>query len=665
MCGIAGAWWRGGQRREAARAAVAAMTARLHHRGPDARDLWIDAEAGIALGHARLSILDLSPAGAQPMVSASGRHVIVFNGEIYNHMELRGELASRGAVPAWHGSSDTETLLALIEQHGVEAALARAEGMFALAVWDRGERTLTLARDRIGEKPLYFGHADGGLVFGSELKALRAAPGFVADLEPASVAAYLRQSYVPEPHCIYRGVRKVEPGCVMRIADPATAMSVQARRYWSLGAVISEARPLAGDQAALTEAAESCLTEVVRSQMLSDVPLGCFLSGGIDSSLIAALMARVAGDVRTFAIGFEDPRFNEAPHARAVADHLGTRHTEFTVTEADALRVVSELPQVYDEPFADSSQIPTLLLARLTRCHVTVALSGDGGDEVFGGYNRHTLGPRMLRWGRRTPAPLRRAVGASLQALQRAGMNEGSALRAIARRLGLPVTTVDKLARLGRAFGGASDLPSLYDSLTSTCDDPQGLMARPAAAARGRSLDAFAHLAPAEWLMAADTMTYLPGDLLVKVDRAAMSASLETRAPFLDRRVVELAWRLPLSARIEGPTGKRVLRDILDRHVPRSLVERPKQGFAIPLDRWLRGPLKAWAGDLLSGPALRDAGVLDSGAVGRLWSAHQAGSGNHGAALWSVLMLQAWLDAGGVSAPPRTERPAHVVSLGV
>ncbi len=649
MCGISGIWWPEGRRQEEAEAVAAGMAARLHHRGPDACGVWADGAAGIALGHARLSILDLSPAGAQPMASASGRLVLVFNGEIYNHLELRRELDAAGAAPAWRGHSDTETLLAGFEHWGVERTLQRADGMFAIGLWNRAERSLMLARDRIGEKPLYWGHAGRALVFASELKALRALPGFAPEIEPASVASFLRLSYVPEPHSIYRDVRKVEPGAYLRLTGPGDEAAGPVR-YWSLAGAIAAAEPLHKEPSALADTVEACLCEVIGSQMLSDVPLGCFLSGGIDSSLTAALMTNAArGPVRTYAIGFEDARFNEAPHARRVAEHLGTEHTEFIVTEADALGLVDDLPHIYDEPFADPSQIPTILLARLTRQHVTVALSGDGGDEIFGGYNRYTFGPRLLAWGRRLPGPARRAAGRSVAALQQTGTSEDSWLRPAARGLGLPVTTVDKLSRFGRAFADAGDVAALYRGLVSTNDAAASLMAAPSAEAASRllGLKDGKDLAPAEWMMAADTLTYLPGDVLVKVDRAAMSASLETRAPFLDRRVVELAWRLPLSARVNGRIGKRILRDILDRHVPREIIERPKQGFAMPLDSWLRGALKDWAGDLLAPAAVKKAGLLDADAVGRLWSAHQSGRDNAGLALWSVLMLHGWMAMGG------------------
>ena len=643
MCGIAGIWWANGQSKETAEAVAAAMTAQLHHRGPDASGVWCRPEAGIALGHARLSILDLSAAGAQPMASASGRYVIVFNGEIYNHLELREELEASADAPCWRGRSDTETLLALIECHGIAEALHRATGMFALALWDNSDRSLTLARDRIGEKPLYFGRAGRALVFASELKAICAAPGFEAEIDPASVAAYLRHAYVPEPHCIYRAVRKIEPGTFVRLTNPSEVESARQTPFWSLRSVIANADPL-DNTPDLTERVETCLTDVVRSQMLSDVPLGCFLSGGIDSSLIAALMTRTAsGPVRTYAIGFEDARFNEAPHARRVAEHLGTEHTEFTVTESDALELIEDLPRIYDEPFSDTSQVPTTLLAQITRQHVTVALSGDGGDEVFGGYNRYLFGPRLLRWGQQLPGGVRRAAGRSMQSLQRAGVSERSWLRPVARGLGMPLNTVDKLSRFGHAFSHAGDLEGLYRGLVSSNDAPCDLMAAPFAEAASRELgETGRDLSPAEWMMATDTLTYLPGDILVKVDRAAMSSSLETRAPYLDRRVLELAWRLPLATRVDGGNGKCVLRQILDRHVPRSIMERPKQGFTIPMDRWLRGPLRELAGDLTTPASLRRTGLLDAEAVGRLWTAHQDGRDNAGLALWSVIMLQLW-----------------------
>jgi asparagine synthase (glutamine-hydrolysing) len=420
MCGIAGIWWPEGRGQADAEAVVSAMASTLHHRGPDARGVWADATAGIALGHARLSILDLSPAGAQPMASPSGRHVIVFNGEIYNHRELRQDLEAAGAAPVWRGHSDTETLLALVDRYGIGATLERATGMFALAVWDRAERTLTLARDRIGEKPLYFGRAGSALVFASELKALRAAPGFQAEIEPASVAAFLRFGYVPGPASIWRDVHKLAPGTYLKFRQPSESPLPQT--YWSLGDVVKrgQAAQLSGGWNAICDKTETVLADVVESQLISDVPVGVFLSGGIDSSLVTALAcSRCLTQVRTFSIGFEKAGFDESHYARAVAAHLGTYHTELKVTESDALSVIPELPTIYDEPFADSSQIPTTMLSRLTREYVTVALSGDGGDEIFGGYNRHVEGPALARRLNCLPSIVRRTAGWSARIMDR------------------------------------------------------------------------------------------------------------------------------------------------------------------------------------------------------------------------------------------------------
>lgn len=662
MCGIAGIWWRGKRREAELRNAAIRMADAIRHRGPDAGGSWVDEEAGIALGHRRLSILDLSPAGAQPMMSPSGRYVLAFNGEIYNHLELRTRLAAEGQASRSRGHSDTETLLASIDVWGLAPTLERANGMFALALWDRSTRRLTLARDRLGEKPLYYGWCGGAFAFGSELKALMAFPGFDNGLDQSAIAAFLRYSYVPDPASIFCDVFKLPAGCTLSL-DHAGARPAPVP-YWSLEEVArkgSSARLQDGYES-LVEQVKTCLSDVVRSQMLSDVPLGCFLSGGIDSSLIAALMQKIADQpVRTFSIGFEDARFNEAPHARRIAEHLGTRHTEFIVTEADALAVIRDLPGIYDEPFSDSSQIPTVLLSRLTRQHVTVALSGDGADEIFGGYNRYTLVPQLWRLVARVPAPGRRALGRVIGAMQAIGVREHSWLRSAARQLRLPVTTADKLSRIGSALERADDVASLYREIVSTCPEPSALLAHPCCEMKAPLDGAPGTLLwDAEWMMAQDAVTYLPGDILVKVDRAAMSASLETRAPFLDRRVVELAWQLPLSAKIKGGVGKRILRDILDRHVPRQLMERPKQGFAIPLDRWLRGELREWAGDMLSKEALARTGVFNGKSVTRLWEGHQKGRDNAGAQLWSALMLQMWLARrdSRASTPARAEMSA-------
>ena len=646
MCGIAGRWVLRRQAGVDARRVVRGMADAIRHRGPDAADEWVDDQTGIALAHRRLSILDLSPAGAQPMADVTGRFVIVFNGEIYNHLDLRRGLEDECAVSAWRGHSDTETLLAAVASWGVQRALDRVCGMFAFALWDRSARSLTLARDRLGEKPLYYGWSNGALIFGSELKALLACPGFDNAIDDQAIAAFLRFSYVPEPTTIFQGIRKLPPGHFLTIMSPSDTQDPQP--YWSLEAIALEGAraPLDDDYSTLCDRVEARLKEVVSSQTLSDVPLGCFLSGGVDSSLVAALMQSGSSrKIRTFSIGFEDARFNEAAHARRVAAHLGSEHTDFIVTEADALSVVPDLPNIYDEPFADPSQIPTVLLARLTRQHVTVALSGDGGDEIFGGYNRYIFAPSLWRFAAMVPGHCRRMAGRALKASQAFGAREHSLLRLSARGLGLPVTTIDRLSKFGAAIECAQDFRGLYYEIVSTFPDPAAVLLERVTPAEGTHLKAATDelLKPEEWMMATDSVTYLPGDILVKVDRAAMSASLETRAPFLDRRVVELAWRLPLGAKIDGRIGKRILRDILCRHVPRKLQERPKQGFAIPLDRWLRGDLREWAETLLGSEQIVATGVFDPRKVQDLWQDHQLMRDNVGPRLWAILTIQSWL----------------------
>ena len=646
MCGIAGLWIPRARPAADARRDARSMASAISHRGPDGGDEWIDEQTGVALAHRRLSILDLSPAGAQPMRDISERFVIVFNGEIYNHLDLRRSFEDEGATPVWRGHSDTETLLAAIASWGVQRTLDRVCGMFAFALWDRSTRSLTLARDRLGEKPLDDGWSNGTFLFGSELKALLAYPGFDNAIDHEAVAAFLRLSYVPDPATIFQGIRKLRPGYFLRLASASAAPEPQP--YWSLEAVILEGgrESLTDDYSALCDRVEACLKDVVASQMLSDVPLGCFLSGGVDSSLVAALMqAGSRQKVHTFSIGFADERFNEAVHARQVAAHLGTEHTEFIVTEVDALSIVRDLPKIYDEPFADPSQIPTVLLSRLTRQHVTVALSGDGGDEIFGGYNRYTFAPSLWRVAATVPNFGRRAAERALMALQALGASEYSLLRSSACYFGLPSTTIDKLSKFGGAIGRAQDFKGLYREIVSTFPDPAAVLLGPATEPEGTRLGAAAEklLGREEWMMAMDAITYLPGDILVKVDRAAMSASLETRAPFLDRRVVELAWRLPLGAKIEGRIGKRILRDILYRYVPRELMERPKQGFAIPLDQWLRGELREWAENLLCQKEISATGVFDPTKVEALWRDHQLKKDNAGWRIWAILMLQSWL----------------------
>jgi asparagine synthase (glutamine-hydrolysing) len=630
------------------------MAGSLLHRGPDAEGFWRDDDTGVGLAHRRLSILDLSPAGAQPMQSASGRYVLIYNGEIYNHLSIRHGLEERKAAPKWRGHSDTETLLAAIEHWGLEETLKRAYGMFALALWDRKERTLFLARDRIGEKPLYYGWSGGAFLFGSEVKALRAFPDFRPELNIEAISAFLRFSYVPAPHSIYHNIYKLRPGHILRIATADRNCSPEPFPYWNLKMVAEQRaaeRATSRGYGDLVTWTEELLGDVVQSQMLSDVPLGVFLSGGIDSSLVTALMqSRASNPVRSFSIGFDVDRFNEADHARAIANHFGTDHTEFTVTEADALDLIPDQPQIFDEPFADSSQLPTILLSHLTRQKVTVALSGDGGDEMFGGYNRHIFAPILWQRLGTLPKAARQFVSVGASAAQWLATGQGAApLSRLGNSLGLPVTAIDRLSKFGGAIGRAGDFCGFYRELVSTWPEPGRLMQQSGEASsildEPDRLPKRAELA--EELMALDALSYLPDDIMVKVDRSSMSCSLETRAPLLDSRVIEHAWSLPLSAKIDGRTGKRILRDVLARHMPRELFERPKQGFAIPLDAWLRGRLKDWAGDLLSQSAIKKHGLLNAAEVDKTWRAHQSGRDNAGARLWTVLMLQSWLESEG------------------
>ncbi|TMW71333.1 asparagine synthase (glutamine-hydrolyzing) [Thauera sp. UPWRP] len=660
MCGISGfALARAGAEGEVLRATVGAMAAAIRHRGPDDCGAWADARAGVALGHARLAIIDLSPAGHQPMVSPAGRYVIAFNGEIYNHLELRAALEAAGAAPAWRGHSDTETLLAGFEHWGVEETLQRAVGMFAIALWDAQARMLTLARDRFGEKPLYFGWAGQGaeraFVFGSELKSLRAYAGFDASVCREALAQYLRFTYVPAPLSIYQGVYKLPPGCLLTIEGPPPAQAPQTpllpeanhgslslRRWWSLAGAVEDGarRPLAADEA--LPALTARLQEAVRIQSLADVPLGAFLSGGVDSATIVALMqAQARRPVQTFTIGFEEAGFDESPHARAVAQHLGTDHHELFVSAADSREVIPRLPWMYDEPFADSSQVPTHLVCQSARRHVAVALSGDAGDELFGGYNRYFWGPRLWRRMAVLPYGLRQGAARTLQAVAPARWD------ALLGAAGV-VRPGEKLHKLGRALQGARTVDDLYANLVGEWPQGHGLVRGADGAATQampwpeRGLDD-----AAARMMYQDAMTYLPDDILCKVDRAAMAVSLETRVPFLDHRVAELAWRLPMEMKVRGGVGKWALRQVLYQHVPRELIERPKAGFAIPIGQWLRGPLRAWAETLLDERRLEVEGYYRAAPIRTIWREHLSGSRDWTPRLWTVLMFQAWLEAQG------------------
>ncbi len=630
MCGISGLWDRAqgagnGACERSLVAAATGMTDALAHRGPDGAAVWTDAPAGLALGHRRLSILDLSAAGDQPMVSRDGRWVLVYNGEIYNAPEIARDL--RGPL---RGHCDTEVLLEACARWGVEATLPRLAGMFAFALWDRRDRELWLVRDRLGIKPLAYAWQDERLLFASDLTGLRAAPGFRAEVEPAAVAGYLRRGCVPAPLTILAGVRKLPPGHLLRV--PAVG-APQLSAWWSL-----EALPAPGSGGVpddLDDRLAALLDRVVRQHLASDVPLGAFLSGGIDSSLVVATMARVAeAPVHTFSIGFADPAYDEAAHAKAIARHLGTRHTELILEPAHAHDVIPRLPEIYDEPFADASQIPTFLVCRLARQAVTVALSGDGGDEGFAGYTRHTAIDRLWRRAGALPPGLRGLGAGALTAVSPAVWDTlGQALPARLR----PRQLGDKLHKLARLLGEDS-LAGMYRQSLGHWPDPSALIAAPEpgfALARPPE-DRIAHL---RWL---DMAGYLPDDILTKVDRAGMAVSLEARVPLLDHRVVEFAWSLPSRALIADGQGKQPLRRLLARHLPRALFERPKMGFELPLGAWLRGPLRDWAEDLLSETALQDTGLVDPLRVRAAWSRHLGGRVNAQGQLWSVLMLQAW-----------------------
>ena len=660
MCGLAGFLSREACGTGPASTLLAGMAQQLIHRGPDGGGQWSDAAAGVGLAHRRLAILDLSEAGHQPMTSACGRLVLAFNGEIYNHTDLRSELEACGQAPRWRGHSDTETLLAAIAAWGLATTLPRLIGMFALALWDREHRQLSLARDRFGEKPLYYAVGRGAsgqplLLFGSELPALMVHPGYDRSIDRRACALYLRHAYVPAPWSIHGQTRKLGAGTWLQLQahDLGRSVAALAQRqqpYWSAldCAIQARAQPFAGNVEQATDAVEQALSRAVRRQRLSDVPLGAFLSGGIDSSLVVALLqAQNSRAVQTFSIGFEDPAFNEAPYAAAVARHLGTDHTEMTVTGSDALAVIPQLPAMYGEPFADSSQIPTVLVSRLARQHVTVALSGDAGDELFGGYNRYVLSTALWSKLKLVPSGLRRGLAAGLQTLPASvwqRLLEPANRRLPARRRQRNVG--EKLHKMSTVLACRSP-QELYVRLVSQWPNTDGLVV-------GSREHQPAVLDAALWLQGAglenqmmmlDTLTYLPDDILVKVDRAAMAASLETRIPMLDPDLFALAWTLPLQQKIAAGRGKLPLRAVLSRYLPEALIERPKMGFGVPLASWLRGPLRDWGETLLDPARLRQQGLLEVAPVAQCWSAHQQGRGEGHYQLWPLLMLQAWVDA--------------------
>jgi asparagine synthase (glutamine-hydrolysing) len=657
MCGFAGFLDRSvATSADDLRATVTGMADTLRRRGPDDGGAWVDATAGIALGFRRLAIVDLSPEGHQPMVSASGRFVIAFNGEIYNFLDLRKELqcSSNGRL-AFRGTSDTEVMLAAIEAWGLDNALPRFAGMFAFALWDRRQRKLHLCRDRIGEKPLYYGWVGNVFLFGSELKALRRHTAFLPRVRRESLAPYLRNGYIPSPFSIYEGIFKQPPGTALSIPvtlSPGLLPDPQA--YWSVRRTALQAMSdrLPDNEVEVANQLDSVLRNTIRQEMIADVPLGAFLSGGIDSSTVVALMqAESARPVRTFTIGFHECAFNEADQARAVARHLATDHTELYVTPAEMLAVIPRLPEVYDEPFADSSQVPTFLVAQMARSQVTVSLSGDGGDEVFAGYEWYRRNARLWHQTRLLPAPLRRLAGHWLSGPRnkRWARLLGALRHLVPGRL-RRMAQGDRLGKLGALLAHADRSESLHQWLISAHWEPghHVLLDAPPNGFDLTDSSSWPTLEEVvEELQCCDLTTYLPDDILVKVDRASMGFSLESRAPFLDHRVVEFAWRIPSQMKMRHGQGKWILRQVLHRYVPKVLVERPKRGFSVPVDAWLRGPLATWAESLLAPSLLKMQGFFDPGPVWQLWQQHLAGTHDWGRHLWHLLMFQAWLNAHG------------------
>ena len=657
MCGIAGVF--GSLRKEELDMCAHKMSVALTHRGPDDFGIWSDEKSGIAFGHRRLSVVDLSLAGHQPMISPCGNFSVIFNGEIYNHLQLREKLNDSTYKQSWRGHSDTETLVSAFSQWGIKKTLGQLVGMFAIAVWDIKNKKLYLIRDRFGEKPLYYGWSNGVFLFGSELKALQAYKNFNNIVDRNALSLYMQYMYVPSPYSIFKDVYKLDPGCILQIDNdginkpPSRIMSsafcakgVSIKQWYSLSNIAEKSQHnLIKDKHESVELLEKALTESIQSQLISDVSLGAFLSGGIDSSIIVSLMQSISmNPVKTFTIGFEDSLFNEAIYAKDVAKHLGTEHHELYVTASDAIRVIPDLPILYDEPFADSSQIPTYLVSKLARENVTVSLSGDGGDELFGGYNRYLWGERVwskLKW---MPPVVRQTLGAIIQKLPVSTLDTvghllpnrykvttmGDKAHRMAHRLNI-VNTIDDMYRslVTEGFNEESMVYSDDFILKTKLDEPSIAVGIDGSAQR---------------MMLWDALTYLPDDILTKVDRAAMGVSLETRIPFLDYRVAELAWRLPLDTKINNGETKWPIRQVLYKYVPKELIERPKAGFAIPVGQWIRGPLREWADDLLNETRMQHEGYLNPKLVQKLWRQHLSGSHDWTPRLWAILMFQAWID---------------------
>lgn len=641
MCGIAGFW----QRRRGAEVPeelLIRMGTAVRHRGPDDSGIFQDRETGIGFVHRRLAILDLSPAGHQPMFSVSGRYIIIFNGEIYNFEKIRADL---GEQHSWKGHSDTEVMLAAIERWGLDAAVQRFVGMFAFALWDGMEKKLYLVRDRLGIKPLYYGFVGDDFVFASELKAIRQYPGFSNEIDRNALALYLRHNCIPSPHSVYKGIYKLEPGCILELRSPGEYPAI--RSFWSAVEIATQGMEslLDGPDDEIIAQLERLLRDAIGIRMIADVPLGAFLSGGIDSSTVVALMqAQSSLPVKTFTIGFAQDEYNEAEQAKLVAGHLGTDHTELYVTPQDALDVVPMLPSMYDEPFADASQIPTFLVSRLARQSVTVSLSGDGGDELFAGYNRHYLSRSIWKSLRPFPRPLRKAAARLIQSMSPETIDTTYRFaKGLVPRDRRWSAIGDKLHKFA-GFLDAKSPDDLYFRALSHWTEPTEIVrgSQEPDSVRNFMTQLSCLGGIEEVMLLTDLTNYLPNDILTKVDRASMAVSLEARVPLLDHRIVEFAWRLPLHFKIRGRISKWILRKVLYKYVPQGLVERPKMGFGIPIDHWLRGPLREWAEDLLSPQALERHGLFESEPIRRRWQEHVSGRHNWQYLIWDVLVFQDW-----------------------
>jgi asparagine synthase (glutamine-hydrolysing) len=639
MCGITGFFNPNGFNRAESETTLIKMRDRLVHRGPDDSGIWVDEEVGVALAHRRLSILDLSVAGHQPMFSISGRYVMIFNGEIYNHLDIRKKLESIGHRE-WVGHSDTETLLMSFEQWGIDKTLKETVGMFAIAVWDRKERVITLSRDRVGEKPLYYGWQNGVLLFGSELKSLVVHPAFNRLIDHDVLPLYLRHGYIPAPWSIWKGIRKLLPGTWVKFSASTRAEMPEPTPYWSMQEAIEhgQANPFVGSDTEAIDTLEKLLSEAIAGQRMSDVPLGAFLSGGVDSSTVVALMQAQSNQrVKTFTIGFNESKYNEAVHAKAVADYLGTDHTELYVTSNQARDVIPQLAEMYDEPFGDSSAIPTHLVSQLARKHVTVSLSGDGGDELFGGYNRYYNRKANQIWkiSQRLPSRTRELMVNTIRSVR---MEQADRLMS---RFGTPVRA--KLSHIAN-LAESNNNEEVYRASISHWSKSTSKRHFVELDYGFSTSDLQLINDPLHRMMAFDSVTYLPDDILAKVDRAAMSVSLETRVPMLDHRLVEFAWSLPAHLIHRENEGKWILKQVLDRYVPRKLMQRPKMGFGVPIDHWIRGPLRDWAEGLLSQDRLELDGYLNTREIRLRFDEHMQNRFNWRDSLWQLLMWQSWLE---------------------